>query len=170
MRHHVAGRKLGVKTAHRLAMLSNLASSLVIHNKIETTLPRAKELKRLADKVVTLSKRGTVHATRKARQILRNRDAVTKAFKELPERFAKRNGGYTRILKLGFRHGDNAPMAIIEYLPGEGGVVVEKTEKKGKKKAEKEVAKVSKERVKKAPKKESIKDILAKKLGSKKKD
>lgn len=117
MRHHVAERKLGMKTAHRLAVLSNLACSLVLHDRIETTLPRAKELRRLADRVVTLGKRGTVHAMRRARIILKNGQAVQKAFGELAERFAQRNGGYTRILKLGFRHGDSAPMAVIEYLP-----------------------------------------------------
>jgi large subunit ribosomal protein L17 len=117
MRHHVAERKLGVKTAHRQAMLANLASSLVLKDSIATTLPRAKELKRIADRIVTLSKRGTVQAARRARQILKNREAVRKAFQEFSKRFSDRNGGYTRILKLGYRHGDSAPMAVIEYLP-----------------------------------------------------
>lgn len=117
MRHLVAQRKLGMKTAHRKAVLSNLASSLVLHERIETTLPRAKELRKIADKVITLSKRGTVHAMRRARVILKNTSAVQKAFNELAERFADRKGGYTRILKLGYRHGDASAMAVIEYIP-----------------------------------------------------
>ena len=138
MRHHVAERKLGMKTAHRKAVLANLASSLVLHDKIETTLPKAKELKPIADRIVTLCKRGSVHAMRRARMILRNRIAVQKAFKELPERFAERFGGYTRILKLGYRHGDSAPMAVIEYLPSLHKKAEVEEEKKAKpKKAEK---------------------------------
>ncbi len=117
MRHRMAERKLGMKTAHRQAMLANMASSLVIYDKIETTLPRAKELKPIADRIVTLCKKGTVHAMRRARVILRNRAAVQKAFGAFKDRFADRNGGYTRILKLGYRHGDCSPMAMIEYLP-----------------------------------------------------
>lgn len=135
MRHKVAERKLGMKTAHRLAMLANMASSLVLHDKIETTLPKAKELKRIADRIVTLSKRGTVHAIRRARQILRNRVAVSKAFRDLPERFADRHGGYTRILKLGYRHGDSAPMAMIEYIPSPK--MIEKAEAEAAKKTKK---------------------------------
>jgi len=144
MRHNVAERKLGMKTAHRLAMLANMASSLVLHDKIETTLPKAKELKRIADRIVTLGKRGTVHAMRRARQILRNRQAVHKAFHDLPERFADRHGGYTRILKLGYRHGDSAPMAMIEYIPSPKMLEKEEAEAAKKtKKAEKGVKKAA---------------------------
>ncbi len=142
MRHNVAERKLGVKTAHRKAMLANLATSLILKDRIETTLPRAKELKRIADRIVTLSKRGTIHAARRAREILRNREAVQKAFSEFSTRFSGRNGGYTRILKLGYRHGDSAPMAMIEYLPSpetEAKKLTEKGEKvKGKKEKKEE--------------------------------
>lgn len=135
MRHRMAERKLGMKTAHRLATLANLASSLVLHDRIATTLPKAKELKPIADRIVTLCKRGTVHAMRRARVILRNRVAVQKAFGDFKERFAGRNGGYTRILKLGYRHGDSAPMAIIEYLASPKKVEHEEAEaaKKAKK-------------------------------------
>lgn len=134
MRHHVSERKLGVKTAHRKAMLANMASSLILNDKIETTLPRAKELRRLADHIVTLSKRGTVHAARQARSILRNRSAVQKAFKEYKDRFADRQGGYTRIIKLGYRHGDCAPMAVIEYLPSPHTAAKAEAEKQTKEK------------------------------------
>jgi large subunit ribosomal protein L17 len=119
MRHHVDGRKLGRTTAHRTAMLANMAASLAIHEKIETTLPRAKELRSIADRLVKLGKRGTLAARRRAIQLVRDRAAVKHAFSELAVRFKDRNGGYTRVMKLGFRHGDSAPMAIIEYLPAE---------------------------------------------------
>lgn len=154
MRHNVAERKLGVKTAHRQAMLANLASSLVLKDRIATTLPRAKELKRIADRIVTLSKRGTVHAARRARQILRNRQAVHKAFHEFSSRFSDRQGGYTRILKLGYRHGDSAPMAIIEYLPSP-----QMEEKRAAERAEREKARGKKE------KKEEKEAKAAKKAG-----
>jgi large subunit ribosomal protein L17 len=126
MRHQMAERKLGMKSAHRQATLANLASSLVLHNRIATTLPKAKELRRIADRIVTLCKRGTVHARRRANQILRNRAAVHKAFGDFKDRFADRHGGYTRILKLGFRHGDSSPMAMIEYIPS--AKMIEKAE------------------------------------------
>ncbi len=135
MRHHMAERKLGMKTAHRLATLANLACSLILHDKIATTLPKAKELRPIAERIVTLCKRGTVHARRRARQILRNREAVQKAFGDFKERFADRQGGYTRILKLGYRHGDSSPMAIIEYIPSPK--MIEKAEAEAAKKTKK---------------------------------
>lgn len=118
MRHHVDGRKLGRTSAHRKAMFSNMLTSLVLCDRIETTLPKAKELRRLADRLVTLGKQKTLHARRRAAAIIRDRHAVSKIFSELATRFEARNGGYTRIYRLGNRHGDSAPMAIIEYLPG----------------------------------------------------
>lgn len=136
MRHHVDKRKLGMKTPHRRAVLANLASSLIMHERIETTLPRAKELRRIADRLITLGKRQTLDARRRAVSMIRNKDAVAQLFSELCKRFEGRNGGYTRIMKLGFRHGDNAPMAIIEYLPKAGSVSDEaKGSKKSKAKA-----------------------------------
>lgn len=120
MRHHVAHRKLNKKTPHRKAMFANMASSLIIHDRIETTLPKAKELKRIADKLVTLGKRKTLHARRQALSIIRNKKAVGRLFEEIAARFETRNGGYTRVYKLGNRHGDQAPMAIIEYLSKDG--------------------------------------------------
>lgn len=158
MRHNVAERKLGVKTPHRKAMLANMASSLILHDRIATTLPRAKELRRIADRIVTLSKRGTVHAARRARQILRNRQAVHKAFQEFSSRFSDRHGGYTRILKLGYRHGDCAPMAIIEYLPSP-----QMEEKRAAERAERVKGKKEKKEEKTAKKAASLKDrVLAK--------
>ena len=157
MRHQVAGRKLGRTTAHRQAMLANMAASLVISNRIETTLPKAKELKPLADRLVTLGKRQTLHARRRAMRMVRDKHAVRKVFDDLAIRFADRNGGYTRIYKLGNRHGDCAPMAAIEYLPAERVVEVEKEEgakKKIKKAKAKEAAPKgeAKKAEKKAPK------------------
>lgn len=120
MRHHVEGRKLGRTSSHRRALFSNMATSLILKDRIETTLPKAKELRSIADRLVTMGKKGTVHARRRAFSIIHSREAVQKLFSDLAGRFAKRHGGYTRILKLGNRHGDAAPMAVIEYLPPEG--------------------------------------------------
>lgn len=117
MRHQVRGRKLGRTMEHRRAMLRNMVTSLILEERIQTTLPRAKELRRVADRMVTLGKRGTLHARRQALSYVRTNEAVQKLFFELATRFNDRNGGYTRVLKLGaLRQGDAAPMAIIEYL------------------------------------------------------
>lgn len=150
MRHQVAQRKLGVKSAHRQAMLANLASSLVLHDRIATTLPKAKELKPIADRIVTLSKKGTVHAFRHARIMLRNVEAVKKAFTDFKERFADRNGGYTRVMKLGYRHGDSAPMALVEYIPSAKMIEKQKAEDA------KREAKGAKEKKKKVSLKERV--------------
>lgn len=147
MRHRVEGRKLGMKSPHRKAMFANMAASLVLNDKIETTLPRAKELRKVADRLITLGKSQTLHARRRAVMMIRDKKAVHKLFSELAERFAGRNGGYTRILKLGWRHGDAAPMAAIEYLASERGpdAADEKKHADGKKhKAQKKAAKVEK--------------------------
>lgn len=101
---------------HRRALLRNLVTSLIVFERIETTLAKAKELRRVADRMVTLGKRGTLHARRQAASYVRTQAAVQKLFAELATRFAERPGGYTRVLKLGRRQGDGAPMAIIEYL------------------------------------------------------
>ncbi len=160
----MAGRKLGRTTAHRRAMLANLAASLVMHDRVETTLPKAKELRRLADRIITLSKRGTVASRRRAVTLIRDKKAVNKAFAELAERFADRKGGYTRILKLGYRHGDSAPMAAIEYLHAEreaGAAEPKKAKKKPAKKeeekAEKKAAEPKAAKRKAAPKKAAAK-------------
>jgi large subunit ribosomal protein L17 len=116
MRHGVSGRKLGVKTPHRKSMLANMAVSLVKHEQITTTLPRAKELKRVADKMITLGKRGGLHCRRQAFALLRDDAAVAKLFGDLAERYKARAGGYTRVIKAGFRQGDAAAMAVIELV------------------------------------------------------
>lgn len=116
MRHRVVGRKLNRTMEHRKALFRNMVTSLIVEERIETTLPRAKELRRVADRMVTLGKKGTLHARRQALSYVRSQQAVQKLFSEIAERFAGRSGGYTRILKLGHRQGDGSPMAIIEYL------------------------------------------------------
>ena len=116
MRHASGHRKLGRDHEHRQAMLANMASSLIIHEQIKTTLPKAKELKRYAEKLVTLAKRGDLHARRQALATIKQEEAVKKLFDVLGPRYAERPGGYTRVLKAGFRYGDMAPMAIIELV------------------------------------------------------
>ncbi|MEM6667559.1 MAG: 50S ribosomal protein L17 [Pseudomonadota bacterium] len=116
MRHKLAHRKLNRTTSHRKAMLANMAASLIEHEQIVTTLPKAKEMKPFMDKLVTLAKKGDLSARRQAIAKIRNKDAVKKLFDVMGERYAERNGGYTRVLKAGFRHGDNAPMAVIELV------------------------------------------------------
>ncbi|MDP2599674.1 MAG: 50S ribosomal protein L17 [Deltaproteobacteria bacterium] len=116
MRHLDDHRKLGRTTPHRKALFRNMMVALIQHGRIKTTLPKAKELKRLADRIVTLGKKGTVAARRRARLYIHDRAALTKVFSELGPRFSARNGGYTRLLKLDLRAGDLAPMALLEYL------------------------------------------------------
>jgi large subunit ribosomal protein L17 len=116
MRHLKQGRKLGRTTAHRKALLRNLATALLEHERIITTEPKAKELRRVADKLVTLGKRGNLHARRQALQVVRSNAVVRKLFDEIAPRFAERQGGYTRILHLGYRPGDAAAMAVIELV------------------------------------------------------
>ncbi|WP_300294128.1 50S ribosomal protein L17 [Nitrosomonas sp.] len=116
MRHRNGLRKLNRTSSHRLAMFRNLTNSLLEHEIIKTTLPKAKELRRVVEPVITLGKKPTLASKRLAFDRLRNRDNVLKVFGELAPRYQDRNGGYVRILKCGFRKGDNAPMAIIELL------------------------------------------------------
>ena len=116
MRHRNAGRKLNKSSAHRRAMFGNMAASLIKHEQITTTRPKAKELKPLIDKLITLSKRGDLHARRQALSFIPEKSAVEKLFSTLNERYAGRTGGYTRVLKAGFRYGDAAPLAVIELV------------------------------------------------------
>jgi large subunit ribosomal protein L17 len=116
MRHRLSNRKLNRTSSHRLAMLRNMANSLLRHEVITTTLPKAKELRRVAEPLITLGKTATVANRRLAFNRLRDREIVVKLFDELGPRYAARNGGYLRILKCGFRVGDNAPMAIVELM------------------------------------------------------
>jgi large subunit ribosomal protein L17 len=116
MRHRLGLRKLNRTSSHRLAMLRNMITSLLRHEAIKTTLPKAKELRRVAEPILTLGKNPSLANRRLAFARLRDREMVTKLFDELGPRYATRNGGYSRILKFGFRKGDNAPMALIELL------------------------------------------------------
>ena len=116
MRHGAAYRKLGRTTSHRTAMFANMAASLIKHEQIKTTLPKAKELRPFVEKLVTLAKKGDLHARRQAISQVRDVTQVGKLFDTLGSRYAERNGGYIRIMKAGYRHGDNAPMAVIEFV------------------------------------------------------
>ncbi|SHJ11973.1 LSU ribosomal protein L17P [Palleronia salina] len=116
MRHARGYRRLNRTHEHRKAMFANMAGSLIEHEQIKTTLPKAKELKRIIDKLVTLGKRGDLHARRQAASRLKQDSHVAKLFDVLGPRYAERQGGYVRVLKAGFRYGDMAPMAIIEFV------------------------------------------------------
>ena len=124
MRHGKAHRKLGRTTSHRTAMFANMSASLIKHEQIVTTLPKAKELRPFVEKLVTLAKRGDLHARRQAIAQVRDVAQVGKLFAVLGPRYKDRNGGYLRVLKAGYRYGDNAPMAVIEFVdrdPAEKG-------------------------------------------------
>jgi ribosomal protein L17 len=116
MRHRLSGRKLDRTTSHRMAMFANMTVSLMLHEQIITTVPKAKELRRFADRMITLGKRGNLHARRQASAFLRDDVIVRKVFGPLADRYRDRPGGYTRVLKAGFRYGDNAPLAVIELV------------------------------------------------------
>ena len=116
MRHGKLGRRFGRHVGHRQAMFSNMAAALIKHEQIVTTLPKAKDLKRVVDKYITLAKRGDLNSRRIAASRLRDEDMVKKLFDVLAKRYATRAGGYTRVLKAGFRYGDNAPRAVIELV------------------------------------------------------
>lgn len=116
MRHRMGGRKLNRTSAHRKAMFANMAAALLKHEQIKTTLPKAKELSPIVDRLITLGKRNTLHTRRRANAILQDDAMTAKLFGELAPRYAERNGGYTRVLKAGFRYGDSAPMAVIELV------------------------------------------------------
>tara|TARA_Y100000052_G_C2897619_1_gene54774 strand:+ start:114 stop:536 length:423 start_codon:yes stop_codon:yes gene_type:complete len=116
MRHGLAHRKLNRTSEHRKAMFANMASSLIEHEQIVTTVPKAKELRPIVEKLVTLAKKGDLASRRRAISKLRNQDMAKKLFDVLGPRYEERNGGYVRIMKAGFRHGDNAPMAVIEFV------------------------------------------------------
>ncbi|WYD81018.1 MAG: 50S ribosomal protein L17 [Candidatus Electrothrix gigas] len=116
MRHKKAGRKLNRSASHRSAMTRNIVTSLLEHERISTTVPKAKEARRVAEKMITLGKRGDLHARRQAMAFIRSKDIVAKLFDELSEQYADRQGGYTRIIRTGVRPGDAAPMAMIELV------------------------------------------------------
>ena len=116
MRHRKSGRKLNRTASHRKAMFANMAASLIEHEQIVTTLPKAKEIRPVVEKLVTLGKRGDLHARRQAISKIRDVEMVRKLFDTIATRYADRNGGYIRIMKAGFRKGDNAPMAVVEFV------------------------------------------------------
>src|SRR5213079_2394072 len=116
MRHRNQGRKLNVTTQHRIAMFANMTAALIKHEQIKTTLPKAKELRPVVEKLVTLSRRNDLHSRRLAMSQIRDETQVKKLFDVLGPRYAERPGGYTRVLKAGFRQGDNAEMALIEFV------------------------------------------------------
>jgi len=116
MRHGKSGRKLNRTASHRKAMFANMAASLIEHEQIVTTLPKAKEIRPIVEKLVTLGKRGDLHARRQAISAIRDAKLVAKLFDTLAPRYAERHGGYLRIMKAGFRQGDNAPIAVVEFV------------------------------------------------------
>ncbi len=116
MRHGLSGRKLNRTSSHRKAMFANMAVALITHEQIKTTLPKAKELRPIVEKLITLGKRGNLHARRQALSTLRDTKVVDKLFTAIAERYAERPGGYTRVLRSGFRYGDSAPMPISNWL------------------------------------------------------
>ena len=122
MRHRKAGRKLNRTAAHRKAMLRNMVTSLLEHERIVTTVPKAKETRRVAEKMITLGKRGDLHARRQAMAYIRSKGIVAKLFDELSGQYTDRQGGYTRIIRTGNRYGDAAPMAIVEFVGYEESV------------------------------------------------
>jgi large subunit ribosomal protein L17 len=127
MRHGVANRKLNRTSSHRLAMLENMAVSLIKNETIKTTLPKAKELRPFVEKIITLGKKNKESSRSSAYNTLQDKEAVAKVFKELSVRYKDRNGGYCRIVKAGFRTGDNAPMAFIQLLDQDQSSEVSKT-------------------------------------------
>ena len=140
MRHLKSYRKLGMNASHRKAMMRNMVTSLIEHERIETTEARAKEIRRLADRMITLGKRGDLHALRLSLKTIRTKTAAKKLFDELAPRFKEKQGGYTRIVKTGRRHGDNAPMSILEWSLQAADVAKEEKKPARKKSAKKESA------------------------------
>lgn len=119
MHHGKTGSKLGRSSSHKKAMLRNMVTSVIKHERIRTTDSKAKELRKVAEKMITLGKKGSLHARRQALSIVRDKDMVGKLFGELAERYRNRAGGYTRIVKAGYRFGDNAPVSILEFISDE---------------------------------------------------
>ena len=162
MRHRASHRKLGRKTEHRISLLRNLAASLISHGRIRTTEAKAKELRPFVEKLVTLGKRDSLHARRRALSILPRREVVTKLFSDVSPRFSERPGGYTRILKLAHRQGDGASMAFIQFVDfkfeSAGGGAPGKTDKESKaeKKAPAKEAKAKADAGDEAPKKAKV--------------
>jgi large subunit ribosomal protein L17 len=166
MRHGKKVKKLGRTQSHRKAMLANMVASLLMHNIIRTTEPKAKEVRKLAEKLITLGKRGDLHAHRQVYAVIKDRKLVKKLFDEIAPGFKEREGGYTRVLKLGIRKGDGATLAVVELLLEKAP----KEEKKGKKEKAGKKAKPEKAKEPKAKgaKKEKAKPARAKGAGKEK--
>ncbi len=169
MRHRVAGKKLGRKTAHRVMMFRNMVTSLFDKERIRTTLDRAKAARPIAERMITLGKRETLHARRQALAFVKDPAVVAKLFDTIAPRFAQRPGGYTRIIRLGFRDGDGAQMAYLELLGSEFKPSKKEDDKGGKKKAKEAAANSEKKDEGKSSKKKSkaAADASEKKSGSK---
>ena len=116
MRHRLSGRKLNRTSAHRKALMANLSTSLLRYEQIQTTLPKAKELRGRVERLITLAKKGDLAARRRVARVIHDEEVLAKLFDDIAPRYAERHGGYTRVLKAGFRHGDNAPRAVIELV------------------------------------------------------
>jgi len=141
MRHNKSGRRLGRTTSHRIAMFRNMVTSFFSHERIVTTDAKAKELRPIAEKMITLGKKGDLHAIRQAASYIRDKETVTKLFSAIAPRYKERSGGYTRIIKLGIRPGDAAPLSVIELVEEE--IVKRAPKKKAKKQAPVKVAEVT---------------------------
>lgn len=169
MRHRVRSRKLGRTSAHRLALYRNMVTSLLEHERIQTTDAKAREVRRIAERMITLGKRGTLHARRRALRIIRQREVAAKVFDELADRYRDRPGGYTRVLKIGIRTGDAAPVSIVELVEA-GEVARPKAEPAEKKTARRRSAQKKTPAKKTAPKKKASRSkTQAKKKPEKKK-
>ncbi len=172
MRHRVAHRKLGRTSEHRLSLLRNLTSALILHERIRTTLAKAKELRPFAERLVTLGKKDSLHARRQALKVIPRKNVVAKLFNEISPRFAERPGGYTRILKLDPRKGDGAEMAFIEFVDYEFSPTKEaatgKKPKEDKKSKKKEAKEKKESKAEKAKPKETEEQPAAKKKAAKK--
>jgi large subunit ribosomal protein L17 len=154
MYHGKAGRKLGRTSSHKEAMFRNMVTSVIKHERIRTTDSKAKEVRKLAEKMITLGKKGNLHARRQALAFVRDKALVSKLFGELTERYRNRAGGYTRIIKVGYRFGDNAPVSILEFIPEEKKKEKAKPKAKGK---AKEKDKSALESIPEEKKKEKVK-------------
>ena len=172
MRHRKANPKLGRTTAHRKAMIRNMVTSLLREERVVTTVPKAKEARRIAERVITVAKRGGLHSIRQAARVVKDRDVLKRLFDVVAPRYATRPGGYTRLLKTGYRAGDNAPLSILELIDSDRAVVpaveTEDVKKKGAKdkpKAEKTEKKVAKPKKEKKPRAEKRLEQKEKKGG-----
>ncbi len=159
MRHKKLGRKLGVKNKHRKAMFRNMATELFRHDSIRTTDTRAKEIRRVAEKIVTLAKDGSLHARRRAASYIKDKQVLSRLFNSLAERYKDRPGGYTRIIKLGYRKGDNTPVSMVELVKEEYKPKPKKKKTKSKKTKTENKPSEDKEAKTTSTKKESAKDL-----------